>query len=503
MLEYNVLQTAYELNATIQDRGVAVRPVAGSVLEDLVDGAAPVSALGMYDRPVSEGDVISAISGISPVRVLTNSSLERDPDDEYRHGRVLDEVVNKVAQAVRVDHGFARNTVNPVIRQIVEAVETGERLRAGESDLRPNVIPYFYADIWENASWNAIVERFADQPLVKVIVPTAIALSEEINPVELLTEASAKFGFASAVTELLKAHNEDWAFDVFRGVFGNDTEALYKLGLEIRVDVDGWLFPASRFGVDAVVAAHLMARALLNKEPTAGYSKRDWETAVSTVIGATGQRLYRATKQRKEDRQRQVLVFSYDYVASYTNETTPKRGDIVVNGDLYNDYLEKGGSPEALMGASYASQARGFTELLESNEALQVAYRKHEAVIAETYAANKFSRVLESVRIELMKYLNSIPEAEQAFSREVYVKTLRDELTTFTSNDIGALWYFVRRVVCKVFFPHTNALRVLTKIDDVAERMPEASVQVATYHATLEILVDWLWAQVAIEQTVL
>ena len=506
MLNQNVLQTAYDLNALISERGVAVAPIAGTVLEDLVDAASPVCALDLYRVTTVAHDPVNSDEPVKlggSVQILTNSSLERSPDNEFRHGRVLEVALKKVAQAVRVDHNFARNTVNPVIRKIVDAVESGERLRAGESNMRPNVVPYFYADIWESSSWSALVERFADQPLVKVVVPSPFEVSEEIDPVKLLLDASGKFGFGPAVEELLKNHSEGWANQVFRGVFGNDSSALWDLGLEIRVDVDGWLFPASRLGVDAIVAAHLMARGLLLKTPTGGYSKANWETAISTVIGATGQRLYRAIKQRKEDRARHVLVFAYGYQGPNEIQKRGALGDIIVNGDLYNEYLEKGGSPEALMGASYGNQARGFDEILGANDELLLEYKRHEATIGETYAANRFARVLEAVRVELMKHLNSIPVEEHIHNREVYVERLREELNTFVTADITALWYFVRRVVCRVFYPHTNALRVLTKIDDVAERMPGASVQVATYHATLEFLIDWLWAQVKIQQKVL
>ena len=152
------------------------------------------------------------------------------------------------------------------------------------------------------------------------------------------------------------------------------------------------------------------------------------------------------------------------------------------------------------MGAAYHAQERKLDQLLVLNDQLLAEYRRHEAMISERFNAQRFTRVLDAVRTEVMKYISTIPPESAVRSREDYVAAVKAELELFATRDIGALWYFVRRLVCRVFFPHTNALRVLEKIDEVAERMPDASVQTTTYHATIEILIDWLWAQVEIKK---
>lgn len=150
------------------------------------------------------------------------------------------------------------------------------------------------------------------------------------------------------------------------------------------------------------------------------------------------------------------------------------------------------------MGASYSNQARRMDELLDSQESLLVAYKRHEALISENFEASRFNRTVDALRGEFVKQLNLLPDDALMQNRENYIGAIQKELALFASRDLGSLWYFVRRAVCNVFFPHTNALRVLTKIDEVAERMPEASVQIASYHATIEILVDWLWEQITV-----
>ena len=517
MLRDEVLNVADDLRDLISSRGMYVEPKQGSVLAELVSAAAPVLPIGFYGgRPEAVLDTDGAMSTTTPlaigelckgpncVSVLTESSLEKTPVGDFRHGAVLETVLELAVRATRVDQDFARNGVNPVIRSIVEAVEASENSRAGEAGLRPDLVPYFYADLWDSASWNALVARFADQPIVKVYIRQPIELPEDVKLFDLVTDGLP--GNDEQLKALIQNHSEEWVNHVWRAVFCNDSEAAWATNILGRSDEDGWFFSPNRLSVDAVIVAFLMARSLLKREPSRGYSAQDWDAAISSVIGAAGQRLYRATKQRAEDRATQQLVFSYDYREACADDLifstavrTAGRGVIVINGDLYNDYLERGGSPEALMGASYSKQSRKLDELLVINEQLQEAYRRHEQLISERYNAQQYTRVLETLRTEIMKYISTIPEDQAIRTREAYVAMVRSELALFATRDIGALWYFVRRLVCRVFFPHTNALRVLEKIDEVAERMPNASVQVASYHATIEILIDWFWEQLEIK----
>ena len=371
MLENNVLQVSYDLADTLLQRGLVVGSVEGTLLDAVASASRPVVGLELYRSvEVEHGSAVS---------ILSTSSLEKEPNGEFRHGVVLEAALKQLAAGVRVDHDFARNGVNPIIRKIVEAVTAKEALRSDATELRPTIAPYFYSDVWTSASWTALVERFAEQPLVKINVKAPIELSEEIRPVELLLEGASKFGFAEDIKSLIANKGEEWVYSVFAGAFRNERFELGRIGLEIREDSDGWLFGNSRMAVDAVIVIHLMARSLLTKTPTGGYQKSDWDSVLSSVIGASGQRLYRAMQQRAEDRRRKVLVFTYGYTdGEYSGNGV--HGAVVVNGDLYNDYLEKGGSPEALMGASYQSQLRNLDELLAANDALLANYQKHETL---------------------------------------------------------------------------------------------------------------------------
>lgn len=516
MLKDNVLSVADDLRSVLSARGLAAEAKRGGLLAALVSAAAPTSigiyASGECDTPV-EANVQqnqlavgeNKITTTPVAAILAESSLEKTPVGGYRHGAALEESLKLVCDAVRVDHDFARNGVNPVIRQIVDAVEASENSRAAEVGMRPDLVPYFYADLWESASWNALVKRYEDQPIVKVVIPTPVQMPADSNLFDLVSNGLP--GNDEALKSLLQNHSEQWLGSVYAAVFCNDSTAQYDLGLIGRSEEDGWLFAANRLVVDAVTVAFLMARSLLKLEPTDGYNAGSWEAMLSTVIGAAGQRLWRSVKQRAEDRAAKQLVFTYDYrdpavhdVIFSTAVRTRARGAVVVNGDLYNEYLEQGGSPEALMGAAYHAQERKLDQLLVLNDQLLAEYRRHEAMISERFNAQRFTRVLDAVRTEVMKYISTIPPESAIRSREDYVAAVKAELELFATRDIGALWYFVRRLVCRVFFPHTNALRVLEKIDEVAERMPDASVQTTTYHATIEILIDWLWAQVEIKK---
>lgn len=497
MLSNKVLGVGDELANILAQRGFAAQSQNGTVLGTLAAASAPILDLGCY---LTEDAVpVAAANELRPVamKVLEHTSLEKGADGEFKHGRVLEAMIEQVAKAVRADQDIARNGVNPVIRQIVDAVTTADANRSGEGQLRPDVSPYYYADVWENSSWNGLVSRYADLPVVKCYVPKAIPMPSDCTLKELLTTGVSSID--QDLQALVEARGEDFLGLVWKAVFENAYEPQRDLDIVGKMDSDGWLFSNSRLSVDAVIVAHVFAKALIKRDAPEGFTDQSYNGALSSVVGATGQRLYRSTQQRKQDQASKQLVYAYGWGQGQRPAfTSASQGLILVNGDLYGEFLNAGGSPELLMGAAHTDQQRGLEALLANQEQYLGAYRRFEATVSESVAASRTARILELVRVEVFRYLNSLPETELIKSREQYVMEIRQHLTTFQPKDCDALWFFVRHLVCVVFFPHTNALRTLTKIDDVIGRMPDADLQVVAFHATMEILVDWLMEQISI-----
>lgn len=512
MLNANTLNIASRLADIVHDRGLYLQAEPGTLLDTLVTASRPVTAINHYrcgENPVCSDPTPDGPQGaqMTVTEVLTHTSREREPNGEYRHGRYLEEALLLAANSVRADHDFARNGVNPVVRSIVEAVETAEAQRSGEGDLRPNVVPYFYADIWDSASFLAVVDRYADKAIVKNYVPTPIVPPTDVTMTELVCAGVP--ALKEQVEQLLENRGEDFVAKVYRAVFMNDTGLRWQLELQGNSFDDGWFFSNSRVATDAVIVAHLLARAMTGREPPEGMDKSSYEAAVSSVVGSSGHRLQRALQQRALDKKNRQLVLAYGYsqdgeapVISSGGRgfTSPTTGHIIVNGDLYNEFLEAGGTPEALMGGAYADQPTNADDLLRRNDELIKAYKSRETTLREQLSATRYSRVLDQIRVEVFRYLRTLDERELIRSREEYVQEIRKELSLMRNSDLDALWGFVRGLVCRVFFPHTNALRCLTKLDEVATRMPDVDVQVASFHATVEMMVDWLFEQILIKK---
>ena len=507
MLNNDSLNIASRLAQIVGDRGFYLQAESGTLLDTLVTASRPQTALGHYHRPIADGAISESPVAMSVTEVLTHTSREREPNGEFRHGRYLEEALLLAANSVRADHDFARNGVNPVIRSIVEAVEAAEAARSGEGDLRPNVAPYFYADIWDSSSFLAIVDRYADTPVDKVYVPVAIPRPTDVTLVEVACAGVP--ALSEQIQELVANRGEDYVAQIYRAVFENDTRARAELELQGNSFDDGWFFSNSRVATDSVIIAHMLARGLLKRDKPEGADERTFESAVSSIIGASGHRLQRAMQQRELDKKNRQLVIAYGYVqggaspvavANGNRFGSPTTGHIVVNGDLYNEYLEAGGTPEALMGGAYINQPTQMDEILRRHDELTKTYKSREATISEQLVSARFTRVLDMIRVEVFRYLGTLDERELTRSREDIVLAIREELSLFRNRDLDALWFFVRRLICRVFFPHTNALRCLTKLDEVATRMPDVDVQVASFHATLEMMIDWLFEQIIIKK---
>lgn len=472
MLRQSEVNAGFSLASTLNSRGIIAEGRSGTVLGELCS----TTRLQFGDEAYNWE--------LGGTALLTGLAEVKDTTGAYAHGEKLEAAMHVAFKAIQEQLIFARNTVNPIIERIVNNIEQAESDRGGEAAMRPEIIPYFYSELWENNAWLATVKRFEDVAASRVQMrqrcgdPVGDELTKWVS-----TGAST---IDKDVVDMIATKPEGWLHGIYRGVFQQEQDMLASYDMIGTSDQTGWFFSNSRRCVDEAAVSYLMARGILRESP-------EWLTDkiredIETVVNASGLRSFRVTNARVVDRQRDTLVFSYGV---FGGQNGARVGQVFVNGDIYNSFLEKGGTPELLMGSAYGPQLRASEEILTSRQDLENRYRAHEARIAEIYSSERISRYIELVRAQLITEMRNIPDEALVCSREEMVKKIRDWSGEVRMRDIDGLWEFIRRAVCRIFFPHTNALGVLTRYDDTHERMPDADARVVGFYAAVDLLTDW------------
>lgn len=478
MLRQSEVNAGYSLASTLNSRGIIAEGRAGTVLGELCSTTKLQFGDDAYNWELGD------------TALLTSMAEVKDTTGSYAHGEKIEGAMQLAFRAIQEQLIFSRNTVNPIIERIVNAIEQAESDRGGEAALRPEIIPYFYSELWENNAWLATFKRFEDVAASRINVRERAGdpVGDELT--KWVTTGAAALD--KDVLDMIATKPEGWLYGVYRAVFQQEQELLYSYDMVGTSDQSGWFFSNSRRCVDEAAASYLLARGILREKP-------EWLTAkmtedIETVINAAGLRAFRVTNARAVDKQRDTLVFSYGV---FGGKNGARVGQVFVNGDIYNSYLERGGSPELLMGSAYGPQLRATEEILNARQELENRYRAHEVRIAEIYSSERLSRYIELLRAQLITEMRKIPDEALICSREEMVTKVRDWAGELRSRDIDCLWEFVRRAVCKIFFPHTNALAVLTRYDDAHERMPDADSRVVGFYAAVDLLTDWAFEAMA------
>lgn len=435
----------------------------------------------------------------SPHEQLLAQSARKGPLGDCLHDIAMEELTGELSRAVNSGINFARNTVNPIIRDIYQRVEEGLASRAHEVALRFNVMPLYYNPIWSAPVLRAVLkkyEKFA-MPGIKISVgyPTL--------PLDALL-AAVRTGvdtIDTAIAEICTSSSERVLEDLYAAVFLNSAECQGKYNLRQGAGKDGWFFSPSRNNANYVLVIHYLAKGLLENPPEEFKgSAKQYANELSMVVGAAGVRMLGVVEQRERDLKQQLLVLDYP-TGGGKFATCEEESYITVNGDVYDRYLEDGGVPEVLIGEAQSTRNRAVPEITSNAANSLRIYQTNERMLAETTDAKLVTRKLQLVRFELERFLSGIPDEDLRVSRESIYKRINVMVTAMDRADLDNLWVSLRRMICHLFFAHTDSLRILTRMDEVAARMAtvdaagntvQADIRVVALHATVDILVEWI-----------
>lgn len=468
MLNQNTINAVYPLADKLQRKGIQVDAISSTPLSALVDASHyPMPTVGVNERPEF-------------VELLMEGSMAKGADGVVQHDIVMDEVVEVVAGTVARNLDMAKNRVNPMVRMVAD---NADALLSAAAEIKPTLIsvdPDFYHAVWSDPILLEMIERYRETPVRAVDLYMSLpGPTDRDGLFELIRTGASRFD-----ERLLEWYNtlpEEKIVGVFTSIFQPSGGQSRVLGDHINPYVQCR---------NEILLTHLFSRRLYQEPPEgSGVSLDEYRSHLSAILSQSGRAVITVMRNRETDVKMRRLVRRYP-IGDKDLGSVPV--SVVVNGDLYNQWLTDGGSPEVLFGAYLDDQKIHYQQLLDNAEGYAGAWGKKERILQTTNRFNRFNQAVEAITSAVATAINEMEDDELPVSRPILHARLREETAKLHGQFYNDWYHTARKLVCRVVFPHTDALQILCAIDEACVANPDIDVREAALLATIDYVSVWV-----------
>lgn len=439
------------------------------------------------------------------VWMLRNPPANAAPVEAPCHGDFSSEFVKTLAQSVRGNITVARNVATPLINQVVDIVETRRKNNQTTIASTLAVVQDNFEDIWSSPALDSLVERFKDAPAhgdVELFDVHPILTEEQV--IELMHTGVSRFD--KELDEWIEQTGRTRFLEVYTRYFvpGTDHETGKRLdpsdyGYNIH-----WLSEDGYAARNDYLAVHLIARSLLENAPEGiDMSADEYRLMMAGVLEQTGRTICRLFEEREQDREARRLVIQWPMANAEFQADAPTRGHLVVNGDVYTQWLSEGGTPETLLGSSVTDREMGYGTLIEKREEYENAWKYRVTVVRSAQNSKEFSVVLSALRDALTGCINDMPDDQitSGTRGDLHVK-LSAMLENVYINDVAgdSIYRTVRKLVCAILFSNRDVRTILDNMEGVSKIHADLDVREVALLATIELLTRWFAGLVDIKR---
>lgn len=485
MLTRNYLELVAPLAATAANKGYVARSAQNSPLDLLCSATMACLStqplVNTYDIE-EQGERIDTL--VDNFYQSTQPTMGVSSIELSGHGRTLDNEVAMLTSRIRPLVRFIPNVVNPIIRELVESVSTGlsqvtpdgligkkiEVIRfprfLTSTEFATRLTVYGGREYSFKTKLGAGIPRLSQQEILERMKTGLTTVDAEINQ-WLKNEGT------SQLTQLV---------DTVFGVAASSAEGDMALSM---------LFGDRKQGLyNALVVFVLSNNFLADIPEETRMAPGIYREQLETFRSIAGYSLYTKLKTLLRKREENVLVEGYD------NNT------VFVYEDIYDKFLEQGGTNEMLLGA-YMSSNRSYRieAVLDKAEeynrnwqqalvAIRASERDHKTIIQEKLMNEHFHRImLESFSEQDMA------QVDIAGMCRTFAKTYRE----LHPNERSDLATAATNAVCEARFPQSPAKDILLNMQQIMRDNPEITAENASGMAFAIYISDWVADLVRLE----
>lgn len=467
MLTKSAINAAFDLSRELAEKGIRLGVVQQTPLAELVH--ASLKGVKFYNE--AGNDAIPDIT-----TALSESANEPDAMGHNEHDAIMDGAVEAMVAALNYTNATARQVVNPMIDRVQMAVSAAAAAADKDAKMPLEIITENFPLFWGSVYVQELFSRYSE---------TSPAVVEYDGP---------KVPFDNAL--------------LLTGVPGFDEElSSYLQGLGTQL-AKGWgaTFGAGHFStseafvgpeaLDTALIVYLAASKLADNPPEGtDYSLANWSTLMQSLKAAAGRTVFRRLAARERMIASKILVLD-----SGINQTD---GSVFVKvlAPIYADFLNNGGSPEALAGAYYSDKNFNISHLIQNAATYEKRFEVYQSATASENASRKTTAILRAMEIAVAAEIaNQADEVDgRVIDKASQQSRLRKLISEVRSSQLEDLWCLSRCLICETMFAHTNVQLVLEAIDDQKRLKPDMPIDEAALYACIDVLGRWLDSLITVD----
>jgi hypothetical protein len=454
-------------------KGLTLTTSPGSPLSDLVNTTN--KSVALFPDLLISSKASDDLSNHS--LALSEGTKSRNPELVSPHDTSLDAYVKTISLAVCDHISFAKNITRPLVLDLIDKVKSAivtPVLPESEFEIKVKELPV----PMRNAGFQDSI--YKEKPVI-VFVPEKYFYLEEKTTEEIIElMMTGSKAYDSDLIEWVTNLPQNLITETWSSYFCN------KKGQSIS-------FTPS-LEIDAALIIYLLSRKLINDVPedskvsleefkiTCG-QHRDW---CKDILSNEFHR-YNAGIRNK------VLVSKISY----------DRKELIVNGVVYRDWLNTGGSNEILLGLLVSDDKELYVHQIDA-KALEykqkwISYINYKHSISKNEAYNRFKETLifcfgsqlKDKTQEEISFFDESPEALDSIE-----ELLIEEISKLTMQDMENINDVCLRLVADVRFFYTGSGKILRGINEAVRINPNIDIREAALLSSIEYVTDFVGDQI-------
>lgn len=468
MLSYTASESAYQLAAELDAKGIAVVAKPGSLLSKLV----AMTAID-YNPKITEGGFYIDLGRMS---ALTDSPSATTGYSE--HSARMEETADFIAKKMQDYLQFTRTVAAPWIDELAKRLNSHMELIEGAPDAGVNIKISKTNNILTDTALYEAITRSKEVPYETL--HHATKLPEMTDAMVRASMATGSPLLDASVLEYFSVYPEGWLASNYSSVF--------RMGCsEIQSDSGADCYLTGRHNVPVALLTFLVARRLWNAPPDGtDMPLESYESIMVDIRNQAALRLCHEVERMVRDGKNGILVTGTRSVIGSI--------EVEVNQEQYNQYLKEGGSVDALLGNQLQAHPKVLTkDLLENKAVYEASWQRHYSLNKSYYDQRRLLRMREAVLVEWDQLTKESSHdefslAERHVSR-VLVRRMAETTRLEEFDDIATL---AMNLACKSRFRETAALTILSGMARAKKNNPGITGREAATIAVLEYLYSWV-----------
>lgn len=457
MLTEKTLDEAGILARELMAKDIIIKPIGDSPLLDLVGASTPIESV--LDDPFKISQT-----------VLAASASVSNIDGRAKHSEDMVKYAWGLSESLSSAISLARNTVNPMVKEVLENIN---RRIDGEIYYNNgiNIKSYFIPEIMKSGEMEELTDRYKNVAYSQIDWGSNAWPSMDAD--SLKKAAKGKSGsLNSQVDKLLDKLDDSTIVNIY--------DYLFRLQLLIDPDFDENI---------VYVLGFLWSLTWINDVPEGlNINLKQLSLDLTSLKSNCGKHIQDNLKKFERMSKQGFFILK-------APNLTVDRKTFIVQGEIYNSWLEKGNSPEILIGAWLSNSINDLVNVTEDQKNRWARrYRLDNDIRRQEFDTKKQVIITK----ELSNFIDDII-SENNYNRTEIRERFNSLISDRTFRVTENLQKWVRMILCKSLYPNSDILTILNNIDSIMEKDPDIPPREAATMSAIDLVVDWLFSAVAVE----